>query len=136
MKHGPLLFLGVLSTVLASWLIGVVAPHFQIGSEEPILLEDLGVNYPVDRPGEAKQGAEVYRAQGCHYCHTRQVRQEPLIADLTVTDLGTNAVEARAVVASLRRDLAGVDGSRLPAELPRPLLAGVPYAAADRKSVV
>jgi cbb3-type cytochrome oxidase cytochrome c subunit len=131
MKHGPLLFLGVLSTVLASWLIGVVAPHFQIGSEEPILLEDLGVNYPVDRPGEAKQGAEVYRAQGCHYCHTRQVRQEPLIADLTVTDLGTNAVEARAVVASLRRDLAGVDGSRLPAELPRPLLAGVPYAAAE-----
>ncbi len=131
MKHGPLLFLGVLGVVLASWLISVVAPHFQIGSEEPILIEELGIQYPVDRSGEAKQGAEIYRSLGCNYCHSRQVRQEPLLADLTVTDLGTNAVEARAVVASLRRDLAGVDGSRLPAELPRPLLADVPYAAAE-----
>lgn len=131
MKHGPLLFLGVLSTVLTSWLVTVVAPHLQIGAEEPILLEDIGVQYPLARPGEAQQGAEVYRAQGCNYCHTQQVRQEPWIADLTVTDLGTNEAAARAVVASLRRDLAGVDGSRLPAELPRPLLERVPYATAE-----
>ncbi len=131
MKHGPLMFLGVLAAVLASWLVAVLAPHFQIGHEEPILIEELGINYPVDRPGEAKQGAEVYRAQGCQYCHTRQVRQEPLFADLTVTDLGTNAVETRRVVASLRRDLAGVDGRRLPEELPRPLLKHVSYAAAE-----
>ncbi len=131
MKHGPLLFLGVLAAVLASWLTAVVAPHFQIGREEPIPIEELGIQYPVDRAGEAKQGAEVYRALGCNYCHTRQVRQEPLLADLTVTDLGTNAVEARAVVASLRRDLAGVDGSHLPAVLPQPLLARVRFAEAD-----
>lgn len=131
MKHGPLLFLGVLSAVLASWLVTVVAPHFQIGNEEPVTIEELGINYPVDRPGEAKQGAQVYRAQGCHYCHTQQVRQEPLLADLTVTDLGTNAARARAVVASLRRDLAGVDGSQLPAVLPQPLLKHVSFATAD-----
>lgn len=131
MKHGPLLFLGVLCAVLASWLVTVVAPHFQIGNEEPVTIEELGINYPVDRPGEAKQGAQVYRAQGCHYCHTQQVRQEPLLADLTVTDLGTNAARARAVVASLRRDLAGVDGSQLPAVLPQPLLKHVSFATAD-----
>lgn len=131
MKHGPLLFLGVLSAVLASWLVTVVAPHFQIGNEEPVTIEELGISYPLDRPGEAKQGAQVYRAQGCHYCHTQQVRQEPLLADLTVTDLGTNAARARAVVASLRRDLAGVDGSQLPAVLPQPLLKHVSFATAD-----
>lgn len=131
MKHGPLLFLGVLAAVLASWLVSVVAPHFQIGNEEPVTIEELGINYPVDRPGEAKQGAQVYRAQGCHYCHTQQIRQEPLLADLTVTDLGTNAAKARAVVASLRRDLAGVDGSQLPAVLPQPLLKHVPFATAE-----
>lgn len=131
MKHGPLMFLGVLAAVLASWLVTVVAPHFQIGSEEPIAIEELGINYPLDRPGEAKQGAQVYRAQGCHYCHTQQIRQELLLADLTVTDLGTNAAGARAVVASLRRDLAGVDGSRLPEVLPQPLLKHVPFAAAE-----
>lgn len=131
MKHGPLLFLGVLSAVLASWLTAVVVPHFQIGNEVPILIEELGINYPLDRAGEAKQGAEIYRALGCNYCHTRQVRQAPLLADLTVTDLGPNAPAARAVVAALRRDLAGVDGSRLPEVLPQPLLKHVSYAAAE-----
>lgn len=131
MKHGPLLFLGVFSAVLASWLVTVVAPHFQIGSEALVTVEELGIDYPVDRSGEAKQGAQIYRAQGCHYCHTQQVRQEPLRADLTVTDLGTNAARARAVVASLRRDLAGVDGSQLPAVLPQPLLKHVPFATAN-----
>ena len=35
-----------------------------------------------DRPGQARQGAEVYRANGCAECHTQQVRPKGLGADL------------------------------------------------------
>lgn len=132
MKHGPLLFLGVLSAVLASWLGAVVAPHFQIGHELPVPLDEPGINYPLDRPGEAKQGAQVYRAQGCNYCHTQQVRQEPLLADLFLTDPGTNSPALRAALAFARPDLFSADATPLPTPLPSPLLSQVSFALADQ----
>lgn len=132
MKHGPLLFLGVLSTVLASWLGTVVAPHFQIGNEEPVPIDELGINYPLDRPGDAKQGARVYRAQGCNYCHTQQVRQEPLLADLFLTDPGTNTTALRAALAVARPDLVAADATALPDRLPSPLLSHVSFTLADQ----
>lgn len=133
MKHGPLLFLGVLSAVLASWLGAVVAPHFQIGNEQPVPIEELGINYPLDRPGDAKQGAQIYRAQGCNYCHTQQVRQEPLRADLFLIDPGTNAPALRAALAAARPDLVSADTAVAPPDpLPSPLLSQVSFALADQ----
>jgi cytochrome c oxidase cbb3-type subunit 2 len=42
----------------------------------------LPAAYPNSPPGLAAQGAEVYRAYGCAYCHTQQVRPAELGSDL------------------------------------------------------
>lgn len=82
MNHGPLIFLGVLFTVAASWFSLVVGPHLQFGDQPMVTIEETGREYPLARTGEARQGAEVYRANGCYYCHTQQVRPAGDGADL------------------------------------------------------
>jgi len=82
MNYGPLIFLGVFFTVAASWLGVVLGPHLQFGNDGPATTEDTGITYPYARPGQAHQGAEVYRANGCFYCHTRQVRSKEYGSDL------------------------------------------------------
>lgn len=73
MNHGPLLFFGLLLTLMVSWFSFLIAPHLQFGHEEMAVIEETGQSYPYARHGEALQGAEVYRANGCNYCHTQQV---------------------------------------------------------------
>jgi len=82
MNHGPLIFLGMLFSVVASWFGLVLGPQLQFGAQEMVYLEETGESYPSARSGQAKQGAEVYRAQGCVYCHTQQVRPAGEGADL------------------------------------------------------
>ena len=74
MNHGPLIFLGVLFALATSWYGMVVSPVLQLGSQEPATIESTGGRYPTARPGLAQQGREIYRANGCNYCHTQQVR--------------------------------------------------------------
>lgn len=73
MNQGPLLFLGLLAAMATSWALHVMVPRFQLGDLEMTRIEETGQSYPVNRPGLAWQGAEVYRAEGCQYCHTRFV---------------------------------------------------------------
>jgi cytochrome c oxidase cbb3-type subunit 2 len=120
-KHGPLIFLGVLAAVMASWLLVVVAPHFQIGNQQLIPLENAGINYPLDRQGEAKQGAEVYRAQGCVYCHTQQVLQEPLRSVITLADAGTNTAAVAEALRKVRRDLDAAAATQVVQSAPQDL---------------
>lgn len=82
MNHGPLIFLGIFFAVAASWFGLVVGPHFQFGNQEMVVIEETGQSYPLARPGEALAGADVYRANGCYYCHTQQVRARNEGADL------------------------------------------------------
>lgn len=82
MNHGPLLFLGVFVAAAAAWFGVVIGPHLQFGNQEMVVIEETGQSYPVARSGEALQGAEVYRANGCNYCHTQQVRPAGEGADL------------------------------------------------------
>lgn len=73
MNNGPLIFLGVLFTVLWSWY-GFIVKNFQeVGRQEPEKLLTGGV-YPSGRSGTANLGQEVYQANGCASCHTMQVR--------------------------------------------------------------
>lgn len=74
MNHGPLLFLGILIATGASWLGIVFKSHIDLGRQDPVEIKDTGVRYPLSRPGLARMGEEVYRANGCASCHTRQVR--------------------------------------------------------------
>ena len=74
MNHGPLLFLGIFFATACSWYALVFKPHLDIGRQQPVTIPETGQIYPIARGGTAVQGLEVYRANGCAYCHTMQVR--------------------------------------------------------------
>ncbi len=76
MNSGPLLFLGLFITMACSWLTFVMGPQLQIGRMEPAtnIVSALQERYPNPYEGEASQGAQVYRANGCVACHTQQIR--------------------------------------------------------------
>jgi cytochrome c oxidase cbb3-type subunit II len=74
MRYGPLIFLGVFFTLAASWCGLVLVPQLQFGNEMPVTLKATGLQYPLPRSGLAHEGMEVYRAEGCIYCHSQQVR--------------------------------------------------------------
>jgi cytochrome c oxidase cbb3-type subunit 2 len=80
MNRSPLLFLGFFFTLASSWYGLVFAPQLQVGRQIEATAVGSGDTYPLMRPGLARQGAEVYRANGCVYCHSQQVR--PTTADL------------------------------------------------------
>ncbi|HEX3799404.1 MAG TPA: cbb3-type cytochrome c oxidase subunit II [Verrucomicrobiae bacterium] len=65
--------MGTFFAMSASWLGFVLAPQLQLGNQarEESKVGDL---YPSMRPGIARQGEQIYRANGCFYCHSQQVR--------------------------------------------------------------
>lgn len=82
MNYGPLLFLGIFLTLASSWCGLILVPQLQFGSLEPAKNAETSAIYPGDRPGAARQGREIYRANGCIYCHSQQVRAENFGADI------------------------------------------------------
>lgn len=110
MNFGPLIFLGVFFTMACSWFGMIVVPQLQIGGQQPVKLEPTGQMYPLPRAGSAQQGAAVYRANGCAYCHSQQVRQEQPVFDVKISDLGTNA----ALVAEVARKIHHSVGAVMP----------------------
>jgi cytochrome c oxidase cbb3-type subunit II len=82
MNYGPLLFLGVFLTVASSWCGLVLIPQLQFGRQQPVRIEETGEMYPQARPGQAQQGMEIYKANGCIYCHSQQVRTDGFGADI------------------------------------------------------
>jgi cytochrome c oxidase cbb3-type subunit 2 len=74
MNAGPLIFLASFFALATSWFGFVLMPQLQIGRQQPVELADSGQAYPPMRPGMARQGEQVYRANGCFYCHSQQVR--------------------------------------------------------------
>src|SRR5688572_30467516 len=130
MNHGPLIFLGVLVTFIASWWGLVFSPQLQIGSQ-PVAQTDIGV-YPTRPPGIAQQGREVYVANGCVQCHSQQARQEGFTFDVVITSAGTNAAK----VAMLLPQIApGINVSEVLAKAsdksPQPILKNVAQSVAE-----
>jgi cytochrome c oxidase cbb3-type subunit II len=82
MNYGPLIFFGVFLTLASSWCGLVLIPQIQFGRQQAVKIEETGETYPLPRPGLAQQGLEVYRANGCVYCHSQQVRASGYGADL------------------------------------------------------
>ncbi|MGV3772852.1 MAG: cbb3-type cytochrome c oxidase subunit II [Verrucomicrobiales bacterium] len=71
MNYVSLILAGLLATMAYSWY-GFVYKNFrEIGRQDPVALKTG--QYPA-RGGFAKEGQDVYRAQGCASCHTMQVR--------------------------------------------------------------
>ena len=99
MNHGPLIFLGVLASFLASWWGLVFAPQIQVGSQQATQGENGA--YPVRRVGLAQQGREVYVANGCVQCHSQQIRQEGYTFNVEISSVGTNMADVAKVLARI-----------------------------------
>lgn len=85
MNSGPLIFFGLLVSMAASWFTFVLGPVVQLGAlQQTNAVSALKEPYPNNVPGQAHQGAEIYRASGCAYCHTEQVRPTELGPDLQI----------------------------------------------------
>jgi hypothetical protein len=91
---------------------------------QPTNAVPLGTPYPSARPGLARQGLDVYRANGCASCHSQQVRQTDTVCDVVLTDPGTNRAALKVALQKLNLD------ANLGA-LPKTLLRGVEKERAD-----
>jgi len=90
MNYGPLLFLAAFFALATSWFGFVLTPQAQIGQLQPANMLGAPTLYPQARPGLARQGLDVYRANGCADCHTQQVRQSGTVCDVVLSYTGTN----------------------------------------------
>src|SRR5262245_36814199 len=82
MKGLAPLFLGIFGTFAFSWVGLTVIPNWQIGHLNPQSDEDGTDVYPMPQSGMAQQGARVYAANGCIYCHSEQVRADYAADDI------------------------------------------------------
>lgn len=86
MNHMWRLLVGIIFVVVFSFSGFVLAPGAQQGWSVPreIALEDGSAeSYPAPLSDHLeRQGAAVYRAEGCLYCHSQQVRHDKLGNDV------------------------------------------------------
>jgi cbb3-type cytochrome oxidase cytochrome c subunit len=90
MNYGPLIFLAAFFALASSWLGLVLTPQLQLGRLQPTNTIPDKVTYPLSRPGQAAQGLDVYRANGCAWCHSQQVRQSGTVCHVLLAEAGTN----------------------------------------------
>lgn len=87
MNNGPLLFLGLFAAMVCSWLGFIMEPQLQIGNlpqtNTVVVGDAVSETYPITPSGDAHQGAEIYRANGCASCHTQFVRPAALGSDIS-----------------------------------------------------
>lgn len=91
MNYGPLIFLAAFFALASSWCGFVLTPLVQIGRmQQTNTVGQASTTYPVAPAGLAHQGLEVYRANGCEYCHSQQVGQSGTTLEVALTEAGTN----------------------------------------------
>ena len=88
MNKAPHYLIGAIAALFLSWYGMVWGPASQQSSLTPHV--DGAAVYPRDRAGLAKQGAEIYRANGCYHCHSQQVRQGQVDYYLMLTRTGAS----------------------------------------------
>jgi cytochrome c oxidase cbb3-type subunit II len=101
MNRAPVIFLATLAAFAISFALFVYAPQWQVGRQAQTPVVGSTDTYPTARPGQAAQGAQVYRAQGCVYCHSQQVRQTGVNFEVRLTDAGTNLPAVSAALQKL-----------------------------------
>jgi cbb3-type cytochrome oxidase cytochrome c subunit len=131
MNRGPLIFLAAFFALASSWSGYVLVPQFQIGRLQQTNSVPSGATYPVARPGLARQGLEVYRVNGCAYCHSQQVGQTRTLCDVVLTETGTNQPALLAALRSLRPALSDPEANQLLTGLPKTVRQGLTKEAAD-----
>src|SRR2546423_9528471 len=131
MNYGPLIFLAAFFALASSWFGLVLTPQMQVGHLQQTNAVDTGASYPLARAGLARQGAEVYRANGCAYCHSQQVGQTDTVCDVVLTDAGTNQARLVSSLLKVKEGLTEPAVKNLMAKLPTHVLQGVTKADAE-----
>ena len=106
MRSAATIFLAAFIALSASWAGFVFAPQVTLGREKQAKASGVDGLYPIARPGDAAQGALVYRSLGCVYCHSQSVVQQGTLVELILLDAGTNPPAGLAALAKVDRDLA------------------------------
>jgi cbb3-type cytochrome oxidase cytochrome c subunit len=86
MNNALLVFLGVFLTFAGSWYGVVLQSYRQLAAQQEVTLFS-GQRYPAPRGGHAERGAEIYRQEGCYYCHSQQVRADDVAFNLYIKAL-------------------------------------------------
>lgn len=133
MKYGPIVFLAAFFALSVSWCGFVLAPQLQIGSAvqetNSVVKSEM---YPQERPGLAREGLQVYRADGCAYCHSQQVQQNDTLVDVVLTDATTNASRVADALNAANIGDSKFNGAGLAAGLPKPVVRNVTMDTATR----
>jgi cbb3-type cytochrome oxidase cytochrome c subunit len=88
MNFGPFIFLGSFVALLLSWAGLILVPQLQLKDLQPEKDNTSGLFKPAQPEGIALQGSGVYRANGCNYCHSQQVRQTGFAYDVVLEAAG------------------------------------------------
>ena len=103
MKNGFVIFLTAFAVLVTSWGAFVLGPQLQLGRAKQVAVLNSTDVYPTSRPGEAAQGLQIYRANGCAACHTEQVQQTGVACDVVLLSAGKkNPGAVSNLVASLK----------------------------------
>ncbi len=102
MKNGFVIFLTAFAVLFTSWSAFVLGPQLQLGGAKQVAVLNSSETYPHDRPGEANQGLQVYRANGCAACHTEQVQQSGVVCDVVLTAPGKNPSVVSNLISTLK----------------------------------
>ncbi len=103
MKNGLVIFLAAFAVLAGSWGAFVLGPQLQLGGAKQVPVLNSTEVYPLNRPGEANEGLQVYRANGCVACHTEQVQQTGVACEVVLTSAGKKDPAAVSnLVASLK----------------------------------
>ena len=132
MNHGPLIFLGVFFALALSWFGLVFEPQLQLGNAQPTTnLVNMAQLYPQMRPGQARQGLDVYRSLGCAACHSQQIGQTGRTYDVALTDGGTNRPAAAEALVKLDTAATAAEAEKLAGgPMPQTVLKHVPRSIA------
>lgn len=131
MNHGPLIFLAAFFGLAASWLGFVLTPQMQVGQQQPTNGVPAGVRYPLGRSGVASRGLDVYRANGCMYCHSQQVVQTGTICDVLLSEPGTNQATLLAALQKVRPGLSETEAQAFLSGGSKEVLSGTTKMEAD-----
>ena len=102
MKNGFVIFLAGFAVLATSWGAFVLAPQLQLGGAKQVAVLNSTEVYPVNRPGEATQGLQIYRANGCTACHTEQVQQDGVACEVVLTAAGKDPAVVSNLMVTLK----------------------------------
>jgi cytochrome c oxidase cbb3-type subunit II len=102
MKNGFVIFLAAFAVLASSWGAFVFVPQLQLGGAKQVAVLNSSDIYPLNRPGEANQGLQIYRANGCAACHTEQVQQTGVACEVVLTAAGKNPSAVSNLVSTLK----------------------------------